>query len=184
MLNIALVGAPHTGKTSLADGLKASIDAAGWKVTVSAPPWPEGAADLPGCRLALLMGLNTAPTQDASGQAPDSGQTQTMAQAMAQGVADQSIRAVLTQARVPYQVLYGSAEERLALALRSIEHLIVPAADRSPLGTRVPERPPKEARQTAASAWVWACEKCSDPQCEHRLLSDLLAQREQTAPSP
>jgi hypothetical protein len=29
--------------------------------------------------------------------------------------------------------------------------------------------------------WVWMCEKCSDPQCEHRLLTALLAQRDSAA---
>jgi ribosomal protein L37AE/L43A len=79
--------------------------------------------------------------------------------------ADQAIRTALARAGIPYCVLYGNSRERLAQALGAVERL-QPGA---PLQEHPPERRSK--------AWVWVCDKCSDPICEHRLLSDLLAQR-------
>lgn len=82
--------------------------------------------------------------------------------------ADQTIRAALTRAGTVYDVLYGSMEERLAQALGLIEKRLTGADPRSPTKNNRP--------------WIWVCDKCSDPQCEHRLLTDLLAKRLITAP--
>jgi len=82
---------------------------------------------------------------------------------------DQSIRSALATANTPFCVVYGSAPQRLAQALGAIEHL----QPGPPL-----REPQHEAR---GKAWVWVCDKCSDPVCEHRLLSDLLAQRTASA---
>lgn len=77
---------------------------------------------------------------------------------------DQMIRAALTRGGVDFKVIYGLGEERLQHALEAIQALMpLPDAIQNP------------AR--AGAPWVWLCDKCSDPQCEHRLLSDLLAQR-------
>jgi hypothetical protein len=83
----------------------------------------------------------------------------------ARQAADHSIRSALTGTGTAYCVLYGSGPQRLAQALNAVERL-QPGA---PLLEHAPERRSK--------AWVWVCDKCSDPVCEHRLLSDLLAQR-------
>jgi hypothetical protein len=107
--------------------------------------------------LALLTGL------DPLAQAP----------AEETAAADRAIRAELAQAALAYQVLYGTHSERLARALDAIGALLPPAAS--------------GARQVGASSpvrhrpWVWACDKCSDPGCEHRLLTALLAQRARPA---
>ena len=89
--------------------------------------------------------------------------------------ADRSIRNALALAGVSYRVLYGTASERLALALQALESLL-PAAHRLGQAAR-PGSPKKQP-------WVWMCEKCSDPQCEHRLLTALLAQRDSAASTP
>ena len=39
----------------------------------------------------------------------------------------------------------------------------------------------KKPARKRPTPWVWSCEKCSDPQCEHRLLTALLAQRARQA---
>jgi nicotinamide riboside kinase len=68
---------------------------------------------------------------------------------------DALLREALARAGVAYRVVYGSGPERLASALAAID-----AVPRSPDGT--------------GANWVWNCEKCSDPQCEHRLFGRLL----------
>lgn len=67
---------------------------------------------------------------------------------------DALVRAALASAHVPYRVVYGRGRDRLMNALAAIGSA-VPAGDSS--------RP-----------WVWSCDKCSDPDCEHRLFTALL----------
>lgn len=88
-----------------------------------------------------------------------------------QQAADQSIRSALAAAGMAYCVLYGTAPQRLAQALGAVERL----------QPGLPLREPQPAGRS--KPWVWACDKCSDPVCEHRLLSDLLAQRAAPAAS-
>jgi nicotinamide riboside kinase len=66
---------------------------------------------------------------------------------------DALVRAMLAKAQVPYRVVYGSGEERLRNALAAIDASLAP---------RSPQRD-----------WVWLCDKCSDPDCEHRLFGRL-----------
>ncbi len=66
---------------------------------------------------------------------------------------DALVRAALQRAGVPYRLVYGSGRERLANAVAAIGAGDRPAA---------PSRP-----------WTWSCEKCSDPDCEHRLFTGL-----------
>jgi nicotinamide riboside kinase len=70
---------------------------------------------------------------------------------------DALIRTALSDAGLPYRVVYGRGPERLANALAAID-----AAS--------------AATQPAAGSarWQWNCEKCSDPQCEHRLFTSKL----------
>jgi nicotinamide riboside kinase len=65
---------------------------------------------------------------------------------------DARVRAALQRAGVPFRVVYGTGPDRLANALAAI------AAGRPQPGTE----------------WRWACDKCSDPDCEHRLFSSKL----------
>ena len=78
---------------------------------------------------------------------------------------DMLLRRSLTQAEVPFQVIYGSGNERLRQALTALK------SPEAPL-----ETPPRETSHPL-KPWVWACDKCSDPSCEHKLLSDLLLNR-------
>jgi nicotinamide riboside kinase len=81
---------------------------------------------------------------------------------------DTLLRRSLTQADVPFQVIYGMRDERLGQALAAISALQTPETrlETASAQTPIPRKP-----------WVWACDKCSDPACEHRLLSDLLLNR-------
>jgi nicotinamide riboside kinase len=78
----------------------------------------------------------------------------------AQQAVDAQIRRLLAQAGVPYRVVYGSGPERLRHALAAL-----------PPGLA---QPAPAAPQAASRPWVWQCEKCSDPDCEHQLFSALL----------
>jgi nicotinamide riboside kinase len=80
---------------------------------------------------------------------------------------DALIRAALAQGKIDYQVVYGAGELRLANALKCIE-----AVDKSHL----PETAlaAAHASMTETSRQTWVCERCSDPECEHRLFTSLL----------
>ncbi|MDB5963788.1 MAG: hypothetical protein JWQ72_288 [Polaromonas sp.] len=72
-----------------------------------------------------------------------------------------AIRDAIAHAGQPYQVLYGSLQECVQQAFQLIaQRLGAPA--------------PADEQQRP---WVWMCDKCSDPACEHALLTGLLAQR-------
>jgi nicotinamide riboside kinase len=68
---------------------------------------------------------------------------------------DALIRAALARAQVPYRLVYGSGKERLVNALAAM-------GESAPAGT------------PSSRPWTWSCEKCSDPECEHRLFTGLL----------
>lgn len=71
---------------------------------------------------------------------------------------DALIREALARAGVPYRLVYGRGAERLRNALAAIE-------------ASAPEEDAKQERP-----WTWSCDKCSDPECEHRLFTGLLRQ--------
>ncbi|EJL80154.1 hypothetical protein PMI15_03952 [Polaromonas sp. CF318] len=152
MLKIAVTGAPSTGKHQLACALERALKDAGRdaQVAVTNPSAPSGgAAGHTGHTGYGLTLLCGLESAEAARQA-----------------ADQSIRSALAAAGIAYCVLHGSAPQRLAQALGAVHHL-------QPGPPRLREQQP----QARSKAWVWVCDKCSDPACEHRLLSDLLAQR-------
>lgn len=84
---------------------------------------------------------------------------------------DGVLRRELQAAALPYQTLYGQGEARLQQALRAIGPAlgeVLVAADPAWAEGRVP----------------WNCEKCSDPDCEHRLFTRLVAKRQADTPTP
>lgn len=160
--HIALLGAAGTGKTRLAGELRAALDSR---------PSPHPAL------LSILIADN--PPLATLGHAragaltgpPGFGFHQVLLMgldlpapaglAATQEAVDLQLRLTLANAEVPYTVVYGQGPQRLAHALGALQGL----RDGSQAG--VQERRP----------WVWACDTCSDPDCERRLLSDLLARR-------
>jgi nicotinamide riboside kinase len=78
---------------------------------------------------------------------------------------DALVRTLLNRAGVAFQVVYGEGPQRLAHALQALAAAnVLPPGSAAPVqGTRRP--------------WVWACEKCSDPECEHRLFTQLRGDR-------
>ncbi len=167
MLSIALLGACPVQLSELAAALNQATQALGRQIMlVTADGADTLPAGLPRFDLVLLAGLEApfpAPCKTGTDAVPDP------------EAADKSIRTALARAGVSYRVLYGTAGERLAHALQAVESLL-PAASRPMQATRqggLKNRP-----------WVWMCDKCSDPQCEHRLLTALLAQRDSAASTP
>ena len=183
-VKVAVLGAAGTGKTALTRALKQTLtpalsdllastgaaDAPGWHITDESPlqKWlsvqtPQSLlgeqADATGLQAMLkqqrgfdhhlLLALDI-PVPLAAGMAHGGAQRQQM---------DALLRSALVQARLPFQVIYGLGEQRLAQALAALGK---PAAESG------------AGRQPG----VWVCDKCSDPVCEHRLLSDLLAGRQ------
>lgn len=154
-LKIALLGASDIQVSQLAAALNDAVKTSGWQALVFAG-MPVSPADLASFDLVLLMGLEAGA------------ESRIEALDARREAADQSIRATLARAAIPYQVLYGASEERLGNALRAIESL--PFA-------RPRTRQGLSSDSATSKPWAWMCEKCSDPQCEHRLLTALLAQR-------
>jgi nicotinamide riboside kinase len=78
---------------------------------------------------------------------------------------DALVRAALGGPGLSYAVVHGSGSERLANAWNALLHATTGSEAEAAAG------------RSAASAWSWPCDKCSDPVCEHRLFSDLVAGR-------
>jgi len=155
--HVALLGAAGTGKTQLARELLAALDNR---------PTPHPiflVADNP-----PLAAVRSARADGLSGQ---HGFDRVLLMgldlpaaaglAAAQDAVDQHLRLTLAGADVPYTVVYGRGPQRLAHALDALQGL----------------RDGSQAGVQARNPWVWACDTCSDPDCERRLLSDLLARR-------
>ena len=78
---------------------------------------------------------------------------------------DALVREALARADVPFRTVYGRGEERLANALAAIAGAVP--------GLQVAD----STRAQAARPWVWTCDKCGDPECEHRLFTSLAGRR-------
>ena len=80
---------------------------------------------------------------------------------------DTRIRAELQAAGLPFQVVYGTGPQRLRSALLALVAAgVLPAA-----------LVPRNEKGGASRAWIASCEKCSDPDCEHRLFTRLRQER-------
>ncbi len=142
---IAVLGAAGTGAASLAERLRSALGPHP-KFEITSPGQPE-----PGHGLVLLMGLS------ASALSPEVH--------AAQRQADTALRAQLQALNLPFQVVYGEGSERLNNALLALGLTTDEAA---------------QVQRAAAQFDLnrgrtpWSCEKCSDPDCEHRLFTGLL----------
>ena len=167
---VFLLGVHGTGALTLAKALQGRLATSG--ITVLA--WEDvggGEADLglalhaaSAAELTLLMGLDVPlpaerrPTLE---------------------TADARLRAALGAAGKSYRVVYGSADTRIANALRALLTIktIAGGAEKSGaaglFGLEISRREERPARLRA-----WNCEKCSDPECEHRLFTALVGGKE------
>ena len=73
---------------------------------------------------------------------------------------DALVREALARAGVSYRTVYGQGPDRLGSALAAIAPLL-------------PASFAPDAAPAASRPWIWTCDKCSDPDCEHRLFTSL-----------
>jgi len=85
------------------------------------------------------------------------------------GPVDARVRQALTQAGVGFRVVYGQGLARLNNALLALG---LPPEDASAWEDRTSAQFALNQGRTP-----WLCEKCSDPDCEHRLFTGLLERR-------
>ncbi|RFP82305.1 ATPase [Hydrogenophaga borbori] len=172
MLTVALLGGPLTGKRTLARQLREALDARGIAGVVIADAtalmaaahnelrfndrglWPEALAAQRRIGLTLLMGLDL--PWEPGGRFSDS--------PAVREATDTLLRRELQGAGIGFQTVYGHGARRLQAALRAVG---------AALGRELlPDDP-----LLRDGSGRWACEACSDPDCEHRLFSALLARR-------
>jgi len=100
---------------------------------------------------------------------------------------DAMLRAALQNAGVAFTVIYGEGEERLNNALLALGWDKKNASSLGDLSLNASRSASlREAQTTRNQAQyalnrgrtTWACDKCSDAECEHRLFSDLLQRPE------
>ena len=152
---IALLGAPGSGTSALATALRTRFSQRGLSTPVLAIDDPASAAAELAARRGRLVALLLASESAAS----DAGE------AARRERIDTALRGALAASATPFAVIHGQAGERLANAWTAI-HARADAADRAA---------PRQG--DGDRAWAWGCEKCSDPACEHRLFTDLVARR-------
>jgi HTH-type transcriptional repressor of NAD biosynthesis genes len=87
----------------------------------------------------------------------------------ARNSADSLVRQALERHGIAYRVVYGQGQRRLNNALLALG---LPGEDEA-------ARQMREHAQFAINQGrtVWQCNECSDPECEHRLFTGLLARR-------
>jgi hypothetical protein len=152
---IALLGAPGTGATELAEAIHrrladSALTARALAIAPDAPLLPaETSHTLHSAAITLLMGLDT-PCP-----APEQARREAF---------DAQLRTLLADAGIRYLVVYGQGARRIENALQAIESIAKTASTASAFALL--EQKPMRLR-------AWDCEKCSDPECEHRLFSAL-----------
>jgi hypothetical protein len=163
-LTIALFDARYAGhacESGRVGRLKRSLNDLGIDANVMTFDSVATDLDVSGFDAFFLRGVQSSDTPDLSLQA-----------------ADDALRAALHKAEIGYQVIYGSDEELLQQMTQLIQVMraIGNPVTARPIAAAVSNQKPASTDRTAP--WVWLCDKCSDPQCEHRLLTDLLEQRQ------
>ena len=157
---IVVLGAPGTGASTLRTLLRQALS--------QQPGLSLSEETLPGSThsFALLMGLDL-PYRDPAERA-------------VQARIDAQLRQQLQALDLPYRVVYGLGPARLTHALLA-------------LGLPAPDEAARASREAAQfdlnrGRTPWSCEKCSDPECEHKLFTGLLGRdkspsRSETAPT-
>ena len=168
-LKIAVLGAPGTGKTQLVSELTQHLSA----TTANKAVTPVVFTDAPPLMAAIYADLrHSDPSHHKVALAQHKiydltlvcgldnlGQSARQAYDGADSYEsiDAQLREVLTRNKIAYAVIYGQGPARLNAALKVIASLRNERTD-----------------ATGPGRWHWACEKCSDPECEHQMFTSQL----------
>jgi len=146
-MQVAILGAPQTGKTELTLALRQALNDQGVTAHVSddAPLQQLQPDDL-----ILLCGLDLGPATPTQQQADD------------------TIRQALSARTLSFQVVYGQGTARVENALFGLAQQ-AHAQGLVALGAQI--------RQTPPARWIGPCESCGDADCEHQLFSRLLTKQ-------
>ncbi|QIL81285.1 hypothetical protein G7047_16225 [Diaphorobacter sp. HDW4A] len=157
-------------------GIDAQTTAAAFEIHTQAQPgWTKRlqitAHDLPQALDAnaipnwLAVKLDTSPRPHLSLLVPSNPAQHTIASEL-------HLRSALIQAGVSFQVLYGAAMaeqvRNTANALALTAKAILPSSERACFVVNDTTKPINPRMRS------WNCEKCSDPECEHKLFAGLL----------
>lgn len=170
-MKIAVLGARGSGKTQLADELArhlrsvtAGEDAAN-VVIADTPPLMAAIYsalrhdDQMLCEVALVQHEIYDLTLVTGLDVPCSGGRRQHDESDSREAVDAQLRSTLMRGKIAYAVVYGHGPARVDAALKAVASLghqrVEPHAD-------------------GASQRQWSCEKCSDPECEHRMFTGLL----------
>jgi nicotinamide riboside kinase len=171
---IAIVGAHSTGKSWLAQALASQPTTQGWVISDTTPLmtavyqhqmfadeslYPTALAQQALYGTTLVTGLDL-PEVDGGLQIDTSNK---------RGHADTLLRQALDRAGIAYRVVYGQGHQRLNNALLALG---LPGKDAA--ASLVRERAQFAINQGRT---VWQCNECSDPGCEHKLFTGLMAKR-------
>ena len=173
---VAILGADQTGKTWLAKALAPTFAqlAPVWAIADTTPLlkaalaeqrfndttlYPMALAQQAQFEVTLLMGLDGAWLSEPPDPKVAAQRRHT----------DTLLRQALSRAGLAFHVVYGQGQQRLNNALLALG---LPSQDLAVLDMR-------EQSQFAIhqGRTVWQCNDCSDPECEHRLFTGLLAKR-------
>lgn len=146
-MNITVMGAQGTGKSSLVESLRKTLSQDHCLTEAHTPLSPNH----PPADFTLLMGLDLPHTPHLGRLAQTGEPTREQM--------DAQLRAALAEQGCPFGVVYGRGAARTVCALQAIAHHA---------GLPDLAAPPKE------SPWQWDCDKCSDGSCEHRMFTSLL----------
>jgi len=140
-MNIALLGVESASKTLLAHALQEVLKPFDTQLHVvdNLQQWQD---NIKNCEIVLLL---------SSSEASSEAFPQTK---------EQTIRSLLQQLNISYQVIYGDAEQQLKNAVYCIAR-------------HIPKLPQHLERQEPVIRWSGVCETCGDGACEHRLFTGL-----------
>jgi hypothetical protein len=165
-MNIAILGARGTGKSWLAAALKEKFPA----LSIVESCLPLESAQFNGV---LLMGLDLPylQTKNADGDANENANDAANSAFKLREDQDAALRQSLHKNRVNYSVIYGLNDARLANAAAAIQNEF---AITSVAGYACSEPVVATISSKIRPTWSWPCDKCSDPECEHKLFTQLL----------
>jgi nicotinamide riboside kinase len=89
---------------------------------------------------------------------------------------DTLLRKRLQDAAIAFAVIYGLDARRLQAAIKALltMKMIAPCAIDTPA---IALKGFQNTSENTSKQWVWTCDKCSDPDCEHQLFTRLTMQR-------